>query len=209
MTREEYDAHYANGLATVDESFARFVATEGPHDAWAALKRRMDWMTDRAKGPNVLDVGCGSGTLAILAAHRPGIEAVVGIDLLRANVSIAAQNWQETGTLGAATVRFDVGDAERPTFPTATFDTVFLGEILEHVWDVDAALMEAHRVLDDNGVMVISVPTDQRVTGDHLRTFTLASIIELLTRRGLVIREFKRINHWLCFVCTGESSDAD
>ena len=43
----------------------------GPTGDW--LRRRIDWMASEARGPRVLDVGCGEGILEVLLARR-GIE---------------------------------------------------------------------------------------------------------------------------------------
>jgi len=69
-------------------------------------------------GAELLDVGCGSGQLALYAA-RAGVQAS-GCDI--------AANWIEAAQARAAAeglnAKFDVGDAEELPYPDASFDVV-------------------------------------------------------------------------------------
>lgn len=71
-----------------------------------------------APGCRLLDVGCGSGQLALLAA-KDGVE-VTGVDI--------AANWVERARVRAhaegVRARFEVADAEALPFETASFDVV-------------------------------------------------------------------------------------
>ncbi|MDQ6846021.1 MAG: class I SAM-dependent methyltransferase [Candidatus Dormibacteraeota bacterium] len=66
----------------------------------------------------VLDVGCGTGELALLAASR-GLEAA-GVDSAPRAIAIARTRAAARGLTG---VRFEVGDALDLSFLNATFDT--------------------------------------------------------------------------------------
>lgn len=46
-----------------------------------------------------------------------------------------------------------------PTFPTASFDTVLLISVLEHLWQPGEALKQCHRILKPQGVLFVNVPT--------------------------------------------------
>lgn len=71
-----------------------------------------------APGTSLLDVGCGAGQLAILAA-RAGIR-VTGVDI--------ATNWIEharaRATAKGLVAQFDEGDAEQLPYPDASFDVI-------------------------------------------------------------------------------------
>ena len=81
-----------------------------------ALKLLAEWKIPA--GSRLLDVGCGSGQIAIPAA-RAGIQAT-GLDL--------APNWIEQARARAAaegsTAQFDEGDAEQLPYDDASFDVV-------------------------------------------------------------------------------------
>lgn len=52
-----------------------------------------------------------------------------------------------------------IGDVTKPLpFDDNYFDTVYLGEIIEHVWEPKKLLEEVHRVLKKEGVLIIDTP---------------------------------------------------
>jgi SAM-dependent methyltransferase len=76
-----------------------------------------------------------------------------------------------------------IEDAESLTFADATAGTVLLLEILEHLPHPEKALAEAHRVLREDGLLIVSVPFECRLHGfpsDYWR-FTASGIHTLLS----------------------------
>jgi SAM-dependent methyltransferase len=100
----------------------------------------------RVEGVPLLDVGCGVGAytaeLADAGAHALGVE----IEWVR------ARDARERG------LDVVVAHAEALPFAGATFSSVLLHEVLEHVADDRAALREAVRVLVPGGRAVVFVP---------------------------------------------------
>jgi SAM-dependent methyltransferase len=54
-------------------------------------------------------------------------------------------------------VNFVVGSVLEPPFSDSTFDTVYLGQVIEHIEDDKAVVQEAVRILRPGGKLVISV----------------------------------------------------
>jgi len=102
-------------------------------------------------GSSVLDIGCGPGTitadLALLVA--PG--EVVGLD---ASAEVIAQ---AAATVGAdhPNVRFEVGDLFALAYDDASFDVVHAHQVLQHLADPVAALVELRRVLRPGGILAV------------------------------------------------------
>jgi SAM-dependent methyltransferase len=97
----------------------------------------------------VLDVGSGTGHLAVrLAQTAPGL-AVVGVDLSPAMVERAARHAARAGL--SERVRFEVGDAGSLPLPESSFDVVVSTGSLHHWPDPARGLGEIHRVLKPGG----------------------------------------------------------
>jgi SAM-dependent methyltransferase len=90
----------------------------------------------------VLDVGCGEGQVARLAAAG-GATRVVGVDPTWNQVVVA-----RTRGGGPAYAR---SGADALPFPDATFDAVVACLVFEHIREVDAAIAEVARVLVPGG----------------------------------------------------------
>ena len=73
---------------------------------------------DIAPGARLLDVGCGSGQLALMAA-RDGFDST-GVDIAENLIERA----RERSAAEHLDARFEVGDAEALPFPDASFDVV-------------------------------------------------------------------------------------
>jgi len=157
VTSENFDAIVKS---KDDKSFDRYYA--GRRD----LLDRYDMTVALLRGKSVLDIGCAESLLAALVAERrPDIERVVGID---ANSRLVMQSKQRLGV--DADVRHCY--AENLPFASGEFDTVVLGQTLEHVHNAKYAAEEAIRVLKIGGRLIVNVPADDtKPHGNHLRVF--------------------------------------
>jgi ubiquinone/menaquinone biosynthesis C-methylase UbiE len=95
-----------------------------------ALRERLAGLARLAPGEVVLDVGCGTGSLALAAKRRVGAEGtVVGVDASPEMIDLAARK----AARERADVRFETAAAERLPFPEATFDAVLATLMLHHL----------------------------------------------------------------------------
>ena len=100
-----------------------------------------------SRAQHVLDVGCGTGSLAFWLARQPGIERVTGIDLSAAYVAHAERRNQDTR------VRFEVGDACALPFADRSFDHVLSLLVLQFVPQAARAVREMGRVTRRGGIV--------------------------------------------------------
>ena len=102
----------------------------------------------------VLDVGTGTGLLAIgFAARIPGVE-VIGLDLSDAALEVARDNVRESDE--PLRVSFETGNAEDMPFKDQEFDLVISSNTLRLVKNPLKMFNEIQRVLKPDGRFLIS-----------------------------------------------------
>jgi ubiquinone/menaquinone biosynthesis C-methylase UbiE len=100
-------------------------------------------------GQAVLDVGCGTGTLAVKIKRLHPTVDMIGLD---PDPKALARAAAKAGRAGV-TVRFDRGFADELSYGDGTFDRVFSSMMLHHVRrdDKPKVLAEIRRVLKPGG----------------------------------------------------------
>jgi len=153
------------------------------------------WEMSRSKA---LDLGSGTGILALeLAKHFPELE-FVGLDLSEAAVSVAREQAAESAV--AARVSFECGDAEDMPFDEGSFDLVVSSNTLHLLKNPITMFDEVQRVLSPTGRFIIS---DFRrswwgVVTQHIRAaYTPQELEDLLGQSTLENWEIRSGLLWL------------
>jgi ubiquinone/menaquinone biosynthesis C-methylase UbiE len=148
---------------------------------WAARYDLLAWLLTRGRehafrerlldlaavrsGQSVLDIGCGTGTLAIAAtAHVGPTGSVVGID---ASPHMVARATRKAAKAGAPAL-FQLAVAERLPFPDARFDVVLSTLMFHHLprKTREQCAIEIRRVLKPGGrVFVVDFGRPQNRRG--------------------------------------------
>lgn len=138
--REHINKHY-------NESYYRDWIDKQMDRRIPMWRRRLQGLQNHKQKGRLLDVGCGIGTFLLLA-EESGYE-VWGTEISDFGSRYAGEN-----------LALDVykGDLEEARFPSAHFDIITLWHTLEHVPDPKATLKEIHRILKEDGILVIAVP---------------------------------------------------
>lgn len=169
------ETHKALLAAKNDASWERYYSGDYPE-----LTDRYDVTVALVRGISILDIGCAEGLLLhLLQQRRPETKRLVGLDASRVMIGKA---------------RFNLGDraelyhsySEELPFDNSEFDTVVLGQTLEHVRKVEPVAAEAIRVLKPGGRLIVNVPADERRPhGNHLHVFR--SVTEMVLPFGMAI----------------------
>jgi ubiquinone/menaquinone biosynthesis C-methylase UbiE len=125
-----------DGLATTWETRI------GPHHLWALDLALADVSPPR----RVLDLGTGTGVVALALADRYPEAEILGIDLSPGMIDEARQ---KVPSERAGRVRFEVGDASALGSPDAAFDLVVLSNMIPF-------FSELARVVAPGGTLVLS-----------------------------------------------------
>ncbi len=97
----------------------------------------------------LIDCGCGAGEY-VISLQRLGVQAW-GIEYDRDKVAEFRKRY-------ATSQRLCVGDVSNAGLMGSSFDVALLNEVLEHVPDDRGALSEVHRILRDDGVLIVFSP---------------------------------------------------
>jgi len=108
-------------------------------------------------GDRVLDVACGTGIVArIAAAHVGPSGTVVGVDLNPGMLSVA-RSVALTDSQSAAPLKWQEASADKLPFPSASFDVVYCQLGLQFFADRPAAVREMRRALGAGGRLALMV----------------------------------------------------
>jgi ubiquinone/menaquinone biosynthesis C-methylase UbiE len=133
--------------------------THGHHESvlrshqWRTAENSAAYLLPHLKpGLDLLDVGCGPGTITLdlAAAVAPG--RVVGLDAVAEPLDVARANAEARGD---TTTEFVVGDVYDLDFPDGSFDVVHAHQVLQHLSDPVAGLREMRRVCRQGGFVAV------------------------------------------------------
>jgi 2-polyprenyl-3-methyl-5-hydroxy-6-metoxy-1,4-benzoquinol methylase len=167
------------------------------------MRRRSAFITRYQQSGKLLDVGCASG-LFLRWMEQAGDWQVYGVE----PSDHAAQSARQQG------LQVITGTIEDARYPAAFFDVITLWDVVEHLHDPVAALLEAQRVLKPGGLLVMRLPNldsiDARLFGKywagldaprHLYVFGIQNLNDLLQKTGFQAVEMNsQVGGYLNFV---------
>lgn len=106
-------------------------------------------------GLDVVDVGCGPGSITLGLARRVAPGRVLGIDLDLGRLAMAREAASRAGLDNAG---FEAADAASLPLDDAAADLVFANGLVEHLANCLAALREFRRVLKPGGALALRSP---------------------------------------------------
>lgn len=166
--RKEGNIHYISGLMAENGAniysilpytyFDKIEEAQFPQKYMEPRKMKaFDEVLPLLNGKNMLDVGCGLGTLAILMAKAKPNSLVYGIDVLDSAIE---QCKFDSEVEGVTNTKFVVADTYDLPFEEGYFDTVACFFMLHHLDDIPKALNDIKRVLSPSGEVFAVEPID-------------------------------------------------
>ena len=151
-----------------------WLMTGGAYRRW---QREAIKHLDLKAGKRVLDLGCGTGDIALEIAEQNPDMSVVAADFTAEMVRVGQQR------AGAERIQWLLADARYLPFAAECFDGLVSGYLLRNVPDVDQALREQGRVLAAGGrVASLDTTPPRRNWLQPLLKFHLNVVIPTLGR---------------------------
>ncbi len=134
-------------LTPLYDVFARLVGER-------RMKRHLVELARIAPGHDVLDLGCGTGTLALIVREMQPGARVTGVDIDPRILAIARRKFECAG----AAITLHEGSATAPPLPPASFDRVLSTLMLHHLTTAQKreALAAVHRLLRPGGELHVA-----------------------------------------------------
>lgn len=142
-----YDRVVAGGIGRLYDSLVGFFFSELPADC------------------RLLDLGCGSGQVAVRIARANPQAQVLGIDLAEGQIRRAQRRGE-----GLANLSFEMGDATSLAYPEGRFDQVLSVASIKHWPQSERGVGEMVRVCKPSGVVHV-IEADAACTVEEARTF--------------------------------------
>jgi ubiquinone/menaquinone biosynthesis C-methylase UbiE len=156
-------------------------------------KRRLIEQAELKSGFRVLDIGCGTGSLAVLIKRmHPEVE-VIGVDPDPAALSVSERKASRAGLA----IEFKRGFSDHLSYPDASFDRVFSSFMFHHLEPSEraATLREIRRVLKSGGSLHLLdfAPRDgkghrhhRHHRSPHEESRFEGRVVDLMSEAGLV-----------------------
>ncbi|HAX77940.1 MAG TPA: methyltransferase [Cyanobacteria bacterium UBA11372] len=147
----------------IAESYDRRSQTYDDSEWHVQICHRLIEYSQVSSGQTVLDIGTGTGHLAIAAAQIVGDRSqVIGIDI---STGMLEQAQSKVDALKLSNVEFLLADAETLDYPNDYFDRILCANAFPWIENKEATLRLWHRFLKSGGRIGIHTPADTAYVG--------------------------------------------
>lgn len=148
-----------------------------------------------AVGTQILEAGCGTGTITKFLVRRGN---VVAVDFDQHYVSLLKERYADRSNVRLNWM--DLSSSDWSILESDRFDTVVCMNVLEHLPDDEYVLKRLFEVLQPGGRLVLLVPAHERLFGsldralDHYRRYGRDVLRSRLAEAGLEVERLQYIN---------------
>jgi len=152
------------------------------------------------KQANILDIGCGVGSISFYAANK--CFSVFGIDISQKAINISKETVKKLNLESKA--KFQKADIQKIKLEKNKYNYILCFEVLEHLIKDQEVIDNIYAGLKKEGILMVSTPSknaplfkwgfakefDQKV--GHLQRYSLKELSEKLGKSGFKILEIKK-----------------
>ena len=160
-------------------------------------RERIDWTLEQVSGKKVYDIGCSEGVTAIKLAQM-GCK-VDAIDINPEVIEYAQDLVDKIAPEAVENVNFFVCDIFTVSEIKSDYDTVVLGEVLEHVYEPGNMIKRSVLSMKVGGQIIITTPWGYFPAPDHHQTFFLNNFLALIPSE-LVCTHFSVVDGYIRFI---------
>jgi SAM-dependent methyltransferase len=162
-----------------------YLGLTGSRDSQVHERERVHWVCSQVSGLRVLEVGASQGIVSILLA-REGFD-VVGTEVEEASFAYAVAARAEEPDSVRDRLEFRLTDGSLDGFGDGSFDTVVLGEVVEHLVQPHRLLGEVDRVLAPGGRLVMTTTIGLYPDVDHKESLFPSDLIDWFGERYVYV----------------------
>lgn len=147
---------------------------------------------NKNKEIKIVDIGCGPGNM-LLYLKRYGFKNLYGVE----------NNMEFIKKLESyKDIVIDKNDAGNTSFDSNLFDVAILSDVLEHIEDENEVIREIHRILKNDGIVILFVPafmfmwSYHDLINGHKRRYTKREILERFKNGFKILK----ISYWNFFL---------
>jgi glycosyltransferase involved in cell wall biosynthesis len=166
----------------------------------ARLEPYNRWLVSRfehALGRRILEIGAGFGNIT---RHLKGRELLVASDLDPVALEHLKGTFREDPSVRVASYRFPLDAAAREEIHALDVDTVVCLNVLEHIEDDRATLVNMREALQSGGRLVLLVPAFARLYGSldehlhHFRRYERDELEAKIREAGFALEDLRFVN---------------
>lgn len=170
------------------------------------LRQSLESIKGLQNGAKVMELGCGAGQfIRQIKAIRPDLTCH-GSDISEHALALAKKT--NDGVV------YDLSSEKKLPYEDASFDAVFIFDVLEHVLDPGAIIAETKRVLKPGGVFYAFVPCEgdplsfwnflrkcnigsdlTKMYAGHINRFSKKELVNLVTSFGFEVKRIRYSEH--------------
>ena len=139
---------------------------------------------DQSENNTVLEIGCSSGNLIKNIIQLKKF-FYIGSDAIKSYIYKLSSEYQN--------IPFIIFDLLKNPFKESICDVVIMLNVLEHIKDDDKALLEVNKILNNQGILILEVPSGKFLYDDydrkllHYRRYNMKDIEKKLLNAGFKI----------------------